>query len=206
MKEQFSFDSNELIFYTNADGNIRLEVFYLEESFWLSQKKMSDLFGVESNTITYHLNEIYQSGELDQDSTTRKIRVVQKEGARDVSREVLFYNLDAIISVGYRVNSQSATRFRIWATGILRDYLVKGFVMDDERLKQGESLFNKDYFDELIDFSLRPLRLCVELINTILLSIKLLKPNRFFQRMFFYESNKSISCPFHKLNFLPNFK
>lgn len=111
---------------------------------------MAELFGVESNTITYHLKEIFQSGELDAISTTRKIRVVQKEGSREVSREVDFYNLDTIIAVGYRVNSFQATQFRMWATKTLREFIIKGFVLDDERLKQGKR-FGKDYFDELLE-------------------------------------------------------
>ncbi|WP_341900762.1 RhuM family protein [Fluviicola taffensis] len=94
---------------------------------------------------------MFNDGELDRDSTTRKNRVVRQEGNRQVNREIEFFNLDAIISVGYRVNSQNATRFRIWATNVLREYLTKGFVLDDDRLKQGKSLFGKDYFDELIE-------------------------------------------------------
>lgn len=150
MSKDLTPQSNELIFYSSPDGDVRVEVFFQEETFWLSQKKMAELFGVESNTITYHLKEIYQSGELEQVSTTRKIRVVQKEGSRDVSRDVDFYNLDAIIAVGYRVNSFQATQFRIWATKILREFIIKGFVLDDERLKQGKR-FGKDYFDELLE-------------------------------------------------------
>lgn len=111
---------------------------------------MSELFGVESNTITYHLKEIYKSAELQEDATARKIRVVQKEGNRDVSRDLDFYNLDAIIAVGYRVNSFQASQFRIWATKTLREFIIKGFVIDDERLKQGKR-FGKDYFDELLE-------------------------------------------------------
>ena len=98
---------------------------------------MSTLFGVESNTITYHLKEIYESGELAELATARKIRVVQTEGDRQVQREVLHYNLEAIISVGYRVNSRRATQFRIWATGVLKEYMIEDFVLDDDRLKQG---------------------------------------------------------------------
>ncbi|MBI3239385.1 MAG: virulence RhuM family protein, partial [Flavobacteriia bacterium] len=162
------------------------------ETVWTTQKAMAELFDVDRTVITKHLKNIFKESELLEEAVCAKIAHTAADGKKYMTT---FYNLDAIISVGYRVNSQSATRFRIWATGVLRDYLVKGFVMDDERLKQGESLFNKDYFDELIDFSFRPLRLCVELINTILLSIKQLNPNRFFQRMFFYESNKSISWP-----------
>src|ERR1017187_2195272 len=141
---------HEIILYATPDGNVRVEVLFESETFWLSQKKMAELFGVESNTITYHLQEIYKSFELSSVATTRKIRVVQTEGSREVSREVDFYNLDAIIAVGYRVNSREATQFRIWATQVLREYLIKGFVLDDERLKQGKR-FGKDYFDALLE-------------------------------------------------------
>jgi hypothetical protein len=106
-------------------------------------------FGMESHTITYHLKEIYKTGELEELATTRKIRVVQKEGNRDVSRDLDFYNLDAIIAVDYRVSSYQATQFRIWAIKTLREFIIRGFVLDDERLKQGKR-FGKDYFDELL--------------------------------------------------------
>ena len=125
---------SNIIFYTTPNGQVSVQVQYEDGNFWLTQKRMSELFGVESHTITYHLKEIYQSGELQIDSTTRKIRVVQQEGKREVSRELDFYNLDAIIAVGYRVNSYQATQFRIWATNTLKEFIIKGFVMDDERL------------------------------------------------------------------------
>lgn len=113
---------------------------------------MSEIFDVESNTITYHLQEIFKSEELVEDSsTTRKIRVVQNEGKREVEREIQFYNLDAIISVGYRVNSYKATQFRIWATSVLKEFMIKGFALDDQRLKQGSHYFGKDYFNELLE-------------------------------------------------------
>jgi hypothetical protein len=150
MSSELTPQQSEIIFYTTPDGAVHVEVFFQNETFWLSQKRMSELFGVESHTITYHLKEIFQSGELQQEPTTRKIRVVQKEGNRDVSRDVDFYNLDAIIAVGYRVNSYQATQFRIWATKTLREFIIKGFVLDDERLKQGKR-FGKDYFDELLE-------------------------------------------------------
>jgi hypothetical protein len=140
----------EIIFYTTPEGVTRVEVFFQDETFWLSQRRMSDLFGVEVHTINYHLKEIFASGELPEATTIRKIRIVQTEGARQVSREVDFYNLDAIISVGYRVNSRQATQFRIWATQTLREFIIKGFVLDDDRLKQG-SRFGQDYFDELLE-------------------------------------------------------
>jgi hypothetical protein len=141
---------HEIFLYSTPDGTVRVEVVFEDETFWLTQKKMAELFDVETNTITYHLKEIYKSGELNGLATTRKIRVVQTEGTRQVAREVEFYSLDAIIAVGYRVNSRQATQFRIWATRVLREFLVKGFVLDDERLKQGKR-FGKDYFDELLE-------------------------------------------------------
>lgn len=150
MSSELTPQENEIIFYTTPDGAVHIDVFFQSESFWLSQKKMADLFGVEVSTINYHLKEIFQSGELQEDPTIRKIRIVQKEGTRDVARDVDFYNLDAIIAVGYRVNSFQATQFRIWATKTLREFIVKGFVLDDERLKQGQR-FGKDYFDELLE-------------------------------------------------------
>lgn len=140
----------EIIFYTTPEGVTRVEVFFEDETFWLSQRRMADLFAVEVPTINYHLKEIYKSSELSEAATIRKIRIVQTEGGRQVSREVDFYNLDAIISVGYRVNSREATQFRIWATQTLREFIIKGFVLDDERLKQG-SRFGQDYFDELLE-------------------------------------------------------
>lgn len=142
--------NHEILFYATPSGAVRVEVVFEKETFWLSQKKMAELFGVESQTITYHLKEIYKSGELKDLATTRKIRVVQPEGGRGVARGISLYNLDAIIAVGYRVNSREATQFRIWATQVLREYLIKGFVLDDERLKQGKHL-GKDYFDELLE-------------------------------------------------------
>ncbi len=142
--------NTDIIFYSSPNGNIRVEVLYENETFWLTQKRMAELFGVEVNTINYHLKEIFKSGELQEDRTIRKIRIVQQEGGRKVQREVDFYDLDAIIAVGYRVNSFQATQFRIWATAVLREFIIKGFVLDDERLKQG-SRFGKDYFDELLE-------------------------------------------------------
>jgi hypothetical protein len=141
---------NKLIFYTTPEGGIRVEVLFQNETFWLSQKKMAYLFGVEAHTINYHLKEIYASGELKEEATIRKFRIVQQEGTRQVSRDIDLYQLDAIIAVGYRVNSRQATQFRIWATNTLREFIIKGFVLDDERLKQGKH-FGKDYFEELLE-------------------------------------------------------
>lgn len=125
------------------------EVIFNNETFWMSQKRMATLFGVDVKTINYHLGQIYESGELQEEATIRKIQIVQQEGEREVERSPMFYNLDAIIAVGYRVNSYQATQFRIWATGVLKEFIVKGFAMDDERLKQGRH-FGKDYFDDLL--------------------------------------------------------
>jgi hypothetical protein len=140
----------EILFYTSAEGNSHIEVFFEAETFWLSQKKMAELFDVDVRTINEHLKNIFSSEELTEAATIRNFRIVQKEGSREVARNIDFYNLDAIISVGYRVNSVSATRFRIWATKTLREFIIKGFVLDDERLKQGKQ-FGRDYFDELLE-------------------------------------------------------
>lgn len=140
----------EILFYSTPEENTNIEVFYENETFWLSQKKMADLFNVDVRTINEHLKNIFLSEELIKEATIRNFRIVQKEGTRDVSRDVEFYNLDAIIAVGYRVNSAEATRFRIWSTKTLREYIIKGFVMDDERMKQGTP-FGKDYFEELLE-------------------------------------------------------
>ncbi|MCB9009891.1 MAG: virulence RhuM family protein [Ardenticatenaceae bacterium] len=150
MSEDKQPREGEIIFYTTPEGVTRVEVVFQDETFWLSQRRMSDLFGVEVSTINYHLKEVFASGELSEAATIRKIRIVQTEGSRQVSREVDFYNLDAIISVGYRVNSREATQFRMWATQTLREFIIKGFVLDDVRLKQGQR-FGKDYFDELLE-------------------------------------------------------
>jgi hypothetical protein len=144
-------NTTNFLMYTGSDGKVNVEVCIQDETVWLTQKTIGKLFNVESNTITYHLKEIFKAGELVEKATTRKTRAVQKEGSRDVLRELDFYNLDAIIAVGYRVNSYQATQFRVWATRILKEYIIKGFAMDDERLKQGKTLFGKDYFDELLE-------------------------------------------------------
>ena len=150
MTDEKTPQKNEILLYTTPDGAVRVDVQYEDESFWLSQKKMAELFGVDVRTVSEHLRNVYATDELTQKATIRKFRIVQTEGARKVAREVDFYNLDAIIAVGYRVNSRQATQFRIWATQTLREFLIKGFVLDDERLKQGKR-FGKDYFDELLE-------------------------------------------------------
>jgi len=141
---------NNIILYATSEGNVGIQVQFEDGTFWLTQKRMAELFGVEINTINYHLKEIFKSSELQESSTIRKIRIVQQEGHREVSREVDFYHLDAIIAVGYRVNSYQATQFRIWATNTLNEYITKGFILNDEMLKNGR-VFGKDYFDELLE-------------------------------------------------------
>jgi len=150
MADELQPKYSDIIFYTSPEGNVSIEVIFNDETFWLNQKRMSELFSVEVPTINYHLKEIFKSGELQEVSTIRKIRIVQKEGNRSIPRNIDFYNLDAIIAVGYRVNSYQATQFRIWSTKTLREFIIKGFVLDDERLKQGKR-FGKDYFDELLE-------------------------------------------------------
>ena len=138
----------EFFLYTTPNGKVKVEIFVRDETVWLTQPKMADLFGVERSVITKHLQNIYLEGELRKEGTSAKIAQVQNEGQREVSRNIEFYNLDAIISVGYRVNSTQATLFRIWATERLKEYIIKGFTMDDERLKDPRHIFGKDYFEE----------------------------------------------------------
>ena len=150
MAENNNPQHNEIILYNTPNGEVKIEVIFNDETFWLTQKRMAELFGVEVPAINKHLSNIYESGELDEKATISILETVQQEGTRMVKRNVEFYNLDAIIAVGYRVNSHQATQFRIWATKTLREFIIKGFVLDDERLKQGKR-FGKDYFDELLE-------------------------------------------------------
>lgn len=140
---------SNIILYENELGKIKVNVRFENENFWLPQKAMAELFGVEVPAISKHLANIYETNELQKEATISILETVQKEGARNVKRGLEFYNLDAIIAVGYRVNSKQATQFRIWATQTLKEFIIKGFVLDDERLKQGKE-FGKDYFDELL--------------------------------------------------------
>lgn len=142
---------SQFILYTTPSGDVKLEVFLQDETIWLTQKMMAELFQVSVSAINQHIKNIFSEGELSPESTIKKYLIVQKEGARNISREVDYYNLDAIIAVGYRVNSKRATQFRIWATQVLREYIAKGFALDDERLKQGKTVFGIDYFRELLE-------------------------------------------------------
>lgn len=149
--------SNELakqisyILYSSPEEDVKVMALVKDETIWLTQKAMAELFDVNVPGISKHLKNIYEEGELSESATVSILETVQNENGRSVKRNVSFYNLDAIISVGYRVNSAKATKFRIWATGILKEYIKKGFVLDDERLKQGNAIFGKDYFKELLE-------------------------------------------------------
>ncbi len=140
----------EVLIYTTPSGGVRVEVFYEGETFWLTPTQIGELFGTSRQTVSYHLQNIFDSNELQRGATCKEILQVQTEGGRRVSRKVDYYNLDVVIAVGYRVNSFQATQFRIWATNTLREFIVKGFVLDDERLKQGRQ-FGADYFEELLE-------------------------------------------------------
>jgi hypothetical protein len=147
-KKTASEGFNEILLYTTPNGKVKVEIYLQNETIWLTQQKIADLFGVDRTVVTKHLANIYTENELNKEATCAKIAQVQTEGQRAVSRQIEFYNLDAIISVGYRVNSTQATAFRIWATERLKEYIIKGFTMDDERLKNPNNIFGKDYFEE----------------------------------------------------------
>ena len=153
MSDDNFLQKTEFLLFQSQDGEdeARIQVAVKDETIWLTQKGMAELFGVGVPAIAKHLENIYQDAELQRDATISILEMVRQEGARSVLRKVMFYNLDAIISVGYRVNSRRATQFRIWATGVLREYMRKGFALDDERLKQGRAVFGKDYFRELLE-------------------------------------------------------
>ncbi len=146
MEKNFNF-----MIYKYAEEETTVNALVKDETIWLTQKSMAELFDVNIPAVSKHLQNIFDEGELDKNSTVSKMEIVQQEGNRNVKRTVEFYNLDAIISVGYRVNSRRATHFRKWATSVLKDYMIKGFVLDDERLKQGKVAFGKDYFKELLE-------------------------------------------------------
>lgn len=141
---------SNIILYTSNNGDVSIQVQHEDGTFWLTQKRMAELFGVNVRTINEHLKNLYETSELQEVRTIRKIRIVQKEGKRDVEREVTFYHLDAIIAVGYKVNSAEAVQFRQWATKTLSEFITKGYVLDKDRLKQGTQ-FGHDYFKELLE-------------------------------------------------------
>ncbi len=143
-------EAKNFLIYSLPNHQVRVDVFVQNETFWLTQKAMASLFKVSKSTISEHLTNIYESKELEKEATVRDFRTVQIEGTREVARNLEYYNLDVIISVGYRVNSAKATQFRIWATQTLKEFIIKGFVLDDERLKENQTVFGKDYFKELL--------------------------------------------------------
>jgi hypothetical protein len=152
MTKQLSLQdqTTEFLLYTAPNGAIKVEVLLSNETLWLTQKRMAELFGVGVPAVSKHLENIYESNELQREATISILETVQQEGSREVKRKLEYYNLDAVISVGYRVNSAQATQFRIWATALIREYIIKGFAIDDERLKNG-LYFGKDYFRELLE-------------------------------------------------------
>ena len=141
----------EIVLYHADNSDVSVNALIKDETIWITQKAMGEIFGVEKAAISKHLKNIYQENELDEESTVSKMETVQKEGNRDIKRTQNYYNLDAIIAVGYRVNSKAATKFRIWATSILKEYIKKGYVLNDEKLKNGSNIFGKDYFRELLE-------------------------------------------------------
>ena len=147
-------NSNQFLLYTAPDGVVKVDVFYKDETVWLTQKALAELFGVQVPGINKHLKNIFDSGELMESEAISILEIPTPHGAikgKTQTHKTQFYNLDAIIAVGYRVNSYQATQFRIWATKTLREFLIKGFVLDDDRLKQGKRVFGKDYFEELLE-------------------------------------------------------
>ena len=195
-RKQFNKEIPErvgLAFYTNDKGEVEIEVYMTDESMWMSQQIMANLFDVEENTITYHIQEIYKSGELEDSSTTRKIRVVRQEGKRQINREIQFYNLDMVISVGYRVNSIKATQFRKFATRVLHEYIQKGYVLNDDRFKQGRK-FDDGYFKEMLerirDIRLSERRLYLQITDIFALASDYDKDNFITKEFFAFIQNK----------------
>ena len=144
----------EMVLYYSDEGDVSVDAYIMNDSLWITQKAMAELFGIDKSGVSRHLKKIFESGELDEKVVVAKIATTSPHGAipgKTQDNESMFYNLDAIISVGYRVNSKKATQFRIWATTVLKEYMTKGFVLDDDRLKQGKTAFGKDYFRELLE-------------------------------------------------------
>lgn len=146
--KQLPFNNSDFILYTSPDGEVRVDVFVNEETVWLTQKAMQELFDRAKSTISEHISNVFAEGELIENQVVRKFRTTADDGKE---YETTYYNLDVIISVGYRIKSQKGTQFRIWATKTLKEFIIKGFVLDDKRLKQGGQVFGKDYFEELLE-------------------------------------------------------
>lgn len=144
-------NTSNFLFYTSQSGKSNIQVILDEDTVWMTEKSISEVFNTSRQNINYHINNIFLEGELSKSSVRKEILHTRKLGANTIEQKTAVFNLDAIISIGYRVNSVEATQFRIWATKILKEYLIKGFALDDDRLKQGKNLFDKDYFDELVE-------------------------------------------------------
>jgi len=144
-------NASNFLFYASENGNVNVQVILDEETVWMNEKGIAEVFNTSRQNINYHINNIFLDGELAKSSVCKEILHTRKLGKNTIQQSTTYFNLDAIISIGYRVNSYEATQFRIWATNILKEYLVKGFALDDDRLKQGKNLFDKDYFDELVE-------------------------------------------------------
>jgi hypothetical protein len=144
-------NSSQFLFYAASDSNVKVQVILGDETVWLTQRQMGELFDKDVRTVNEHIRNVFDEEELSEGATIRNFRIVQTEGARQVTRDVAHYNLDVVISVGYRVKSRQGTQFRMWANSVLKEYLIKGFALNDDRLKQGSQLFGKDYFDELLE-------------------------------------------------------
>ena len=150
-EENLQVTNHDFLIYQDGNGDIKVNVMLINDDLWLTQNLIAGLFNTTKRNIGIHLRNIYSENELSENSTKKKIFLLQKEGDREVNRQVMIYNLDAIIAVGYRVNSKKATNFRIWATKILKEYMIKGVVMDDERLKNPNYIFGEDYFEETLE-------------------------------------------------------
>lgn len=150
MENEIIDNENNIIFYTDEDNNTRIEVISKDEDVWVNMKSISELFNVDRTDINRHINNIYKEEELEENSTCAKIAQVQKEGNRNVTRNISYYNLDMIISIGFRVNSKKAIKFRTWANKIIKEYIIKGFALDDDRFLKGGKV-NQEYFDELLE-------------------------------------------------------
>ncbi len=146
--KQLPSNNSDFILYTSTDGEVRVDVFVNEETVWLTQKAMQELFDRAKSTVSEHISNVFSEGELEENQVVRKFRTTAEDGK---DYETTYYNLDVIISVGYRIKSQKGTQFRIWATKTLKEFIVKGFALDDKRLKQGGQVFGKDYFEELLE-------------------------------------------------------
>jgi len=181
----------QFLIYNTPQEDIKVDVVMKGENIWLTQKAMAQLFDVQVPAITKHLQNIFEDGELREEATISKMEIVQIEGDREVKRNIDFYNLDAIISVGYRVNSAKATQFRIWATKTLKEFIQKGFVLDDERLKQGTTVFGKDYFRELLE-RVRSIRASERRIWQQITDI-------FAECSFDYDSNSTVTKDFYAM-------